>query len=322
MLEDFEGPIDWSPFRVSLSSADGVEAVPDSNSPGSQALLYRFSKDTDFGMRGIHRLSQNGRIPVVVHSLFAESTGVRPGDSFVVEITSRKFPVFVQGVVDYFPTLAPEGIGFMVGDMEMFLRYLNMIGPGLRFTPNEIFASTVPDGQFGAIAGMQQMDITLEQIESTAQRLATTRVDPLVIAGWKLMVLISVGLVVLLAGLGYAVYLLMFASRARIELGTLQTMGLTRGQLIGLLGLEHLAIVVVGLALGSWAGFQMSRIMISTLAITETGDPVIPPFVLNTQWALMAPAYAALGGLILLALFVVHRAVSGVRLNEVSRLEV
>ncbi len=322
VLEDFEGPIDWSPFRVSLSSADGVETVPDSNSPGSQALLYRFSKDTDFGMRGIHRLSQNGRIPVVVHSLFAESTGVRPGDSFVVEITSRKFPVFVQGVVDYFPTLAPEGIGFMVGDMEMFLRYLNMIGPGLRFTPNEIFASTVPDGQFGAIAGMQQMDITLEQIESTAQRLATTRVDPLVIAGWKLMVLISVGLVVLLAGLGYAVYLLMFASRARIELGTLQTMGLTRGQLIGLLGLEHLAIVVVGLVLGSWAGFQMSRIMISTLAITETGDPVIPPFVLNTQWALMAPAYAALGGLILLALFVVHRAVSGVRLNEVSRLEV
>ena len=322
VLEDFEGPVDWSPFRVSLSSADGVEPVAESNFPGSQALLYRFSKDTDFGMRGIHRLSQNGRIPVVVHSQFAESTGVRTGDSFVVEITSRKFPVVVQGIVDYFPTLAPEGIGFMVGDMKTFLRYLNMIGPGLRFTPNEIFASTVPDGQIGAMAGMQQMDITLEQIESTVQRLATTRVDPLVIAGWKLMVLISVGLVVLLAGLGYAVYLLMFTSRARVELGTLQTMGLTRGQLVGLLGLEHLTIVVVGLALGSWAGFQMSRIMISTLALTETGDPVIPPFVLNTQWSLMAPAYVALSGLILLALFVVHRAVSGVRLNEVSRLEV
>ena len=136
------------------------------------------------------------------------------------------------------------------------------------------------------------------------------------------MVLVSVGLVVLLAGLGYAVYLLMFTSRARMELGTLQTMGLTRGQLVGLLGIEHLAIVVVGLALGSWAGFQMSRIMISSLAVTETGDPVIPPFVLNTQWSLMAPAYFALAALILLALYVVHRAVSGVRLSEVSRLEV
>ena len=322
VLEDFEGPIEWSPFRVSLSSGDGVEAVPESNFPGRQALLYRFSKDTDFGMRGIHRLSENGRIPVVVHSLFAESTGVRAGDSFVVEITSRKFPVIVQGIVDYFPTLAPEGIGFMVGDMETFLRYLNMIGPGLRFTPNEIFASTVPDGQMGAMSGMQMMDITPDQVESTAQRLATTRVDPLVIAGWKLMVLVSVGLVVLLAGLGYAVYLLMFTSRAKMELGTLQTMGLTRGQLIGLLGLEHLAIVVVGLGLGSWAGFQMSRIMISSLAITDTGDPVIPPFVLNTEWSLMAPAYVALGGLIVLALFVVHRTVSRVRLSEVSRLEV
>ena len=170
------------------------------------------------------------------------------------------------------------------------------------------------------MAGMQRMDITPDQIESTAQRFATTRVDPLVIAGWKLMVLVSVGLVVLLAGLGYAVYLLMFTARAR--LGTLQTMGLTRGQLIGLLGIEHIAIVVVGLGLGSWAGFQMSRIMISSLAVTETGDPVIPPFVLNTQWSLMAPAYVALGALILLALYIVHRAVSSVRLNEVSRMEV
>ena len=321
-IEDFEGPVVWSPFRVSLSSADGVETVPESTFPGRQALLYRFSKDTDFGMRGIHRLSQNGRIPVVVHSLFAESTGVRIGDSFVVAITSRRFPVIVRGIVDYFPTLAPEGVGFMVGDMETFLRYINMIGPGLRFTPNEIFASTVPDGQVDAMAGIQGMDITLDQIESTAQRLATTRVDPLVIAGWKLMVLVSVGLVVLLAGLGYAVYLLMFTFRARIELGTLQTMGLTRAQLIGLLGLEHLAIVVVGLVLGSWAGFQMSRIMISTLAVTDTGDPVIPPFVLNTQWSLMAPAYVALGGLIVLALFVVHRTVSRIKLSEVSRMEV
>ena len=46
------------------------------------------------------------------------------------------------------------------------------------------------------------MDITLDQIESREQRLATTRVDPLVIAGWKLMVLVSVGLVVLPGGAG------------------------------------------------------------------------------------------------------------------------
>ena len=297
VIEDFEGQIDWSPFKVSLSSSDSVayaahtpETIfPGQQAPGRQALLYRFSKDTDFGMRGIHRLSEDGRIPVIVNDLFADSTGVRVGDSFVVTITSRRFPVIVRHIVDYFPTLAPEGVGFMIGEMDTFLRYINMIGPGLRFTPNEIFASTVPDGQDRAISGIQRMDITLDQIESAEQRLAAARVDPLVIAGWKLMVLISVGLIVLLSGIGYAVYLLMFTTRSRSEMGTLQTIGLTRGQLIGLLGFEHVAIVLIGLALGSWAGFQMSRIMISTLAVTDTGDPVLPPFVLDTQWTFMAP---------------------------------
>ncbi len=322
VLEDFEGRLDWSPFRVSLSASDAVAAAPDTTFPGRQALLYRFSKDTDFGMRGIHRLSEDGRIPVIVNDLFADSTGIRVGDSFVATITSRKFPVIVRDVVDYFPTLAPEGVGFMIGEMGTFLRYINMIGPGLRFTPNEIFASSALDGQGGAIAGMQRMDITPDQVESAGQRLAAARVDPLVIAGWKLMVLISVGLIVLLAGIGYAVYILMFTIRSRSEMGTLQAIGLTRGQLMGLLSLEHVAIVLIGLALGSWAGFQMSRIMVSTLAVTETGDPVIPPFVLSTQWGFMAPAYAALVGLIALALLAAHRAASRMRLGEVSRMEV
>lgn len=240
----------------------------------------------------------------------------------MVTISSRRFPVVVRDVVDYFPTLVPEGVGFMLGEMDTFLRYINMIGPGLRFTPTEIFASTVSEGEAGAINGMRGMDITPDQIESMGQRLANTRVDPLVIAGWKLMVLVSVGLIILLAGTAYGVYLIVFTTRGRNELGTLQTMGLTKTQLIALLGLEHIAIVIIGISLGSWAGFQMSRIMISALSVTETGDPVIPPFVIDTQWIFMAPIYATLGGLILFALLVVYRTVTSMRLSEVSRMEV
>ena len=322
VLEDFENQVNWSPFKTSLSASDSVEVAIDSTFPGQRALLYRFSKDTDFGMRGIHRLSESGRIPVLINRQFADSTGVSIGDSFVVTISSRRFPVVVRDVVDYFPTLVPEGVGFMLGEMDTFLRYINMIGPGLRFTPTEIFASTVSEGEAGAINGMRGMDITPDQIESMGQRLANTRVDPLVIAGWKLMVLVSVGLIILLAGTAYGVYLIVFTTRGRNELGTLQTMGLTKTQLIALLGLEHIAIVIIGISLGSWAGFQMSRIMISALSVTETGDPVIPPFVIDTQWIFMAPIYATLGGLILFALLVVYRTVTSMRLSEVSRMEV
>ncbi len=322
ILENFEDKNFWTPIKVSLSMTDEMVLVPDSSFPGSTAGLYRFGKDTDFGMRGVFRLTKGGRIPVIVSNRFAQSTGVSVGDSFVVSISSRRMPVTVKNVLEYFPTLEPDGIGFMIGEMDTFLRYINMIGPSLRFTPNEIFAATTPDGQSSAISGMTQMDIDPSQIESTELRLAQTRVDPLIIAGWKLMVLISVAFIMCLSATAYAVYLLSFMSKSRGEVGTLITLGLTRNQLLGLLSLEHIVIVVIGLALGSWAGFEMSQIMVSTLAVTETGEAVIPPFVLNTQWSYMLPIYFVLLGLLLLALVAIYQVIGRLKLHEVSRVEV
>ena len=322
ILENFEDKNFWTPIKVSLSMTDEMVLVPDSSFPGSTAGLYRFGKDTDFGMRGVFRLTKGGRIPVIVSNRFAQSTGVSVGDSFVVSISSRRMPVTVKNVLEYFPTLEPDGIGFMIGEMDTFLRYINMIGPSLRFTPNEIFAATTPDGQSSAISGMTQMDIDPSQIESTELRLAQTRVDPLIIAGWKLMVLISVAFIMCLSATAYAVYLLSFMSKSRGEVGTLITLGLTRNQLLGLLSLEHIVIVVIGLALGSWAGFEMSQIMVSTLAVTETGEAVIPPFVLNTQWSYMLPIYVVLSGLLLLALVAIYQVIGRLKLHEVSRVEV
>jgi len=62
--------------------------------------------------------------------------------------------------------------------------------------------------------------------------------------------------------------------------------------------------------------------MVSTLAITETGDPVIPPFLLRTEWGFMAPVYIVLVLVILTAIFAVYRAIGRMRLHEISRVEV
>ena len=76
------------------------------------------------------------------------------------------------------------------------------------------------------------------------------------------MVVLSLGIIVFAAGFGYVTYMLSYADRSRSEMGFLQAMGLSRRQMMGLLGLEQLVIVTVGLALGTWAGFQMSTLMV------------------------------------------------------------
>ena len=88
-----------------------------------------------------------------------------------------------------------------------------------------------------------------------------------------------------------------------------------------LLAAEHLAVVAIGLALGTAAGFAMSGIMVSALAVTENGSPVVPPFILTTDWTFMAPIYVTLVATFVAALLWLSRSATRIDIHELSRLE-
>ena len=118
--------------------------------------------------------------------------------------------------------------------------------------------------------------------------------DPLTTAGWRSLSMLAIVVLILTAGLGYAIYMVAFGGHARSETGFLRALGLSRGQMLGLIGFEHISIAAIGLGLGTWTGFQMSRIMVSAVAIDEAGDDVVPPFILTTDWPQMLVTYAVL----------------------------
>ena len=121
-------------------------------------------------------------------------------------------------------------------------------------------------------------------------RLAAQDIDPLISAGWRTIVLVALGVILFISGLGYVVYLLAFADRSMGEMGSLRSLGFSRMQTIGLVGLEHMLVALIGLGVGTWAGFQMSRMMVASVAVTDSGGRVLPPFILTTNWLLMAPS--------------------------------
>ncbi|MCH9011095.1 MAG: hypothetical protein IIC21_10755 [Chloroflexi bacterium] len=65
----------------------------------------------------------------------------------------------------------------------------------------------------------------------------------------------------------------------------------------------------------------MSNMMLSAVAVTERGDPVLPPFVMTTDWGLMGPIYVALIGVFAAGLYWLMRAASRADLSEVTRVE-
>lgn len=323
VMDDFEGQMDWLPLVTAAVSGDFVRPTTDDAHSGTRSGVYSFGKETNAGLRGIHHRSAPPRIPVVVNSALADATGTRVGDAFISEIASRMVPVVVRDVISYFPTLRPrEGdAGFMLVDMETLLSHLNMLTPTFQVTPNELFVKEAPGADQAVREVVYSLVSNPSQVHDRESQVLQARIDPLITAGWRVMVLISVGIIVFVAGMGYVIYLLSFANRSRNEMGFLQSLGLSRRQLMGLLGLEHLAIATVGLGLGSWAGFQMSRIMVSSLAVTEKGKQVVPPFILTTDWGIMLVIYGIVALIFVAALYALNRSIRALDLHEVARME-
>ncbi|GIS69118.1 MAG: hypothetical protein CM1200mP8_6760 [Chloroflexota bacterium] len=149
--------------------------------------------------------------------------------------------------------------------------------------------------------------------------MSASELDPLVSGGWKSMVVVAIFLVIFTGALGYSTYLLSFSGRSNIQMASLRTLGLSRAQMIGLLYLENLVIFALGIGLGTWAGFQMSELMVDSVAVTETGNKVMPVFQIVTNWKIMWPVYGILTMIFITAVMFMYRAVIRVDLPSMSR---
>ena len=113
-------------------------------------------------------------------------------------------------------------------------------------------------------------------------------------------------------------YLSAIAERSAGEFGSLKSMGLSRLQMVGMLGLEHLLVALIGLGVGAWAGLQMSRLTVSSVALTDGGGRVLPPFILTTEWSIMGSVYGALGAIFLVSLLTLGRRMARLDLRGLS----
>ncbi len=321
VLEDFEGDLHWTPIIAADISSDRFAITADDARVGSRSGALVFGSDTDQGYRGFYSNPNPGAMPVVASTALLEAAGAQVGDTFVARISGRRMPVVITGAVDYFPTLDPDGGRFLLTDMDSVLRHLNVLGSAHRFQPNELFVMT-SDLTHGEVrAEVDEIVGRDGVVVDGVADLETLRLDPLVTAGWRPMVLLSPPVAVLVSALGYLAYLLVLSRRSGREMGMLRTTGVSRGQLMGLLTFENMMIAGIGIGLGSWAGFQASAMMVTPLVVTETGRAVVPPFHLLTNWALMAPTYAALALVLAAALFIMARSVWRLNLGSITRLE-
>ncbi len=271
---------------------------------GSRVAQVTMGRGVNGGIRGVYRSSSDGPIPVISSHDFDSRTQTQPNQPIVIEMDGQLVSVQVVGTVDMFPTIHPTNLPYLIADIAAMRDFLS-IRAAEPFLPNEILITVAPGLAAEARAAARSVFL-VAGIEDRNELLERSLIDPLVVAGWRGMGFVATAIAIAAVALGYATYMTAHERRTRHESAFLLALGFPRRAFLLLVLVEHALIAILGAALGIAAGIIVSRITISSIAHTQSGGELIPPFVPDTNWA---PA----GLIILVVVFITSLAVVTLR---------
>ena len=245
-------------------------------------------------VRGLRLATDSDPVLLYLLRQTAEALDVESGDNIQLLAGSRFMEAEVAGVIDLFPTIQVGGrSGFALVNVDRLLTEIHSGPTQSRLRLNEVwYATSDPTALRAALDDARFSVQTVVDIDS--ERIAQEQ-DPLVAAGWKGILAIAFGAVLLLSAIGFLVYSYLTAQQRALEFAILRTLGFSRLQIFSVVAFEHLFVIVAGVGLGTAVGLQVGRLMMDFLGVDERGREVLPPFVLGVSWPSVFLAWGILG---------------------------
>jgi len=204
------------------------------------------------------------------------------GEPIVVQIAGGFIPVLPVGSTALFPTLDPDRQPFMVLDVETLLSFVELRGLS-SISANEVFLDIDEETHAETTERVREL-YKGSSLKDRAARIENSIIDPLTVAGWRGMGIVSLIIGGIALVLGYVTYLVAHSSRTIHDSAYLRAMGLSKSGFVRNAAIEHGIVAVLGIVVGVAAGLFASRVAVGTLAYSETGRALLPPFILQTTW--------------------------------------
>ncbi len=292
VVEPFDDPARWSVLKVSSDAvADILKESGVRFSGDSGSVLFSWGAGRALSSRGIFYGSGREPIAALASRSFMRDSGHAMGDEFDVSVGGYRVPVRVQDTVELFPTMTTPNERFLVVDLTSLRHYANMGSTFRSLNANEVWMAAADGSPPTAEEAGGVRGFTSSAVLDRNQRLAESKVDPLVKAGWRSLLFIAFGSVLILSCIGFLVHAYVSFRNRQLQFALLRTVGLSSGQLMTMVWLEQTLVIAAGMALGTWMGGRLGAIIMPFLGHDDWGGQVLPPFVLEVNWGALMMTY-------------------------------
>ncbi|MDA0768894.1 MAG: FtsX-like permease family protein [Chloroflexi bacterium] len=294
-IENFDEFTSWAVLRGATQSKTDVlqESVVSYNGDAGSALFV-WSEGTPLTGRGIYHGPEVNPLPVLASRSFLKETGHKVGQEFQVSVSGHRVPISIVNEINYFPTLDTINKSYLISDLQSIIRYTNLETTSAEVKPNELWMSTTggPERQ-ELVRLLQDTDepFIVRKVHDRVQALDESKVDPLVQAGWRALLFMAFGAVLILSCLGFLVHAYVSFREREMQFGLMRTIGFSMRQMVTLVLVEQALVIAAGMAMGAEMGRRLGSIIMPFLSHNDQGTQVLPPFVLEINWGTLAITY-------------------------------
>ena len=321
VVEPFDSTDQWEILHLSAEAeSDEFRALSDGDESGSVA--FSWAGDQARTTHGIAYGLQSSSLPVLASQSFLDSSGYDLGDEFLLSVSEHSVRVRLEEVIEFFPTMNPLREDFLIADLASLVRFANLDPIGGEFHANEVWLSSTTTGadRLFLVDHLRDEPFTSKFVDNRERRLDDSQVDPLAKSGWSALLFIAFAAALITSGMGFLVHAYVSVRTREGQFALMRTIGFSMRQLTALVLLEQALLIAVGMALGTWMGGRLSRVMMPFLGNDDFGTQVIPPFAVQVDWSALAVAYSAMAILFALIITGVILFIRKISLHRILRL--
>lgn len=254
---------------------------------------------------------------VLVSSAFRDQEGMQVGDSFEFYWEGQtRIEAAIAAFVDYWPGINPhleESRYFVIANLN-YTQAKTMLEPYQVWMKKEegALSRTVYDD-------MAAKGIKLYWIRDASQEMVARKNDAL-LQGTNGALTLGFVVTMLISLLGFIIYWILSIQSRKLQFGIFRAMGMTQGQVVGMLICEQILISLAAVLTGILIGGVTSDLFVPLLQMVYSAEQQVPPFRIVSSRADYYRIYAIVGFMLVSGFAILGALISRIRVAQAIKL--
>ena len=255
-------------------------------------------------LRGVRYVGARDPLPALFSAEAMEQGRLNVGETVRLRVGPTPMKFFVSGQFATFPSYDPQVDDplVLIDRASLVDRLYASAAAGVALAVTDELWTSAPLHRWDDLLVKYEAppgDAAIATIERAREELAA---DPLIVASWNGVFIGALAAVAIASAFGLVVLTAVTAQSRRVEFAVCQSVGMSMRQILGLIAMEQLCVIAIGLGAGLIVGTQAGAILLDFFALTPDGRDVVPALQFIIDWRGVGILFGALTALFALNL--------------------